>query len=666
MSQKDYSDKKPLVISLHGIRTFAPWQKVLADELGAKGFESKTLDYGFLGALKVILPWKRKAQVKWFRDEYTSKIPDGNLPSIICHSFGTYLVARAMENYEGIKFDQIILCGSIIPPDYDWQVLFDRGQVKRVLNECAKKDLVVKASPFFISDAGPSGAYEFDIKNDPRLCQRSVSKFGHSDYLHLLNFRDNWLPFLKGGPPPKDLPPLNKTFNWKIWLTITLLFLLLLSLIIGVAFYAGWKPDSWKKKGNKTTILVADFQSLSGRNRAVSETIIEQLQETTTSYSDVIVQALGETITVQQGSEVAKNKCLEKGGNILLWGWYSESDEQVSVSVYFEMLQPPKDIIIKKRRKLIASRAGFESFKIQEQLSEEMTYVLLLTLGLARFQVEDYEGAIERFTRATEQPVVPEEMTFRTYVYLYRGNSYARKGQFDSAIADFTKAIELNPQDAIAYNNRGNSYARIEQFNLAIADFTKAIELNPQDAIAYSNRGNSYDSKGQFDSAIADFTKAIELNPQDAIASYNRGNSYARIEQFNLAIADFTKAIELNPQDAIAYNNRGNSYDSKGQFDSAIADFTKAIELNPQDAIAYNNRGNSYTRIEQFNLAIADFTKAIELNPSYAIAYIGRAKAYKYNKDINAAILDLKQIPVLTTDQLLRQTADKMLEELKR
>jgi hypothetical protein len=335
MSSKDYPDTKPLVITLHGIRTFAPWQKVLADELGAKGFESKTLDYGFLGALKVILPWKRKAQVKWFRDEYTSKIPDGELPSIICHSFGTYMVARAMESYEGIKFNQIILCGSIIPPDYDWQTLFERGQVNRVLNECAKKDIVVKASPFFIGDAGPSGAQGFDSRDDNRLCQRYVSKFGHSDYLHSLNYRTNWLPFLKGGSPPKDLQPLNKKFNWKIWLTITLLLLLISLLFIG-AWYAGWifnldkkntnKEVVSKKDPTKTTILVAQFQSLSGGNKAVGETIFEQLQKETKMYSDVTIKALGETITANQGSEIAKNKCREQEGNILLWGWYSESN----------------------------------------------------------------------------------------------------------------------------------------------------------------------------------------------------------------------------------------------------------------------------------------------------------------------------------------------------
>jgi hypothetical protein len=226
-------EEKKLVITLHGIRTSAPWQKVLADELGTAGFDSKTFDYGFFGALRLILPWKRKAQVKWFSDQYVDKVSNGRVPSIISHSFGTYMIARAMESYGGITFDQVILCGSIVPMDYDWRVLFERGQVKRILNECAERDIAVKASPYFIKDAGPSGAYGFDI-NDERLCQRFVSKFGHSDYLNLSNFRSSWFPFLRGESPPTSLPALDKKTNWKFWMTIALVLLLLSATIIVV------------------------------------------------------------------------------------------------------------------------------------------------------------------------------------------------------------------------------------------------------------------------------------------------------------------------------------------------------------------------------------------------------------------------------------------------
>lgn len=234
VSLRGHEASKRVVITLHGIRTFAPWQKDLADELGKAGFNTKSLQYGYFGALKLVSHTHRKKQIDWFRDQYTliqKEYPD-TVPSIIAHSFGTYIVARALEMFDGIKFDQVILCGSIIPQGFDWQELFNSGQVRRVLNECAQKDIVVKSSPFFIQDAGPSGVYGFNQNDNIHLYQRFISKFGHSDYLHVLNFSENWIPFLKGGYTPKDRPTLNEEVNWRYWLTRIILLLLLTGLAI--------------------------------------------------------------------------------------------------------------------------------------------------------------------------------------------------------------------------------------------------------------------------------------------------------------------------------------------------------------------------------------------------------------------------------------------------
>ena len=72
-------------------------------------------------------------------------------------------------------------------------------------------------------------------------------------------------------------------------------------------------------------------------------------------------------------------------------------------------------------------------------------------------------------------------------------------------------------------NNRGLAYADKEDYDRAIADYDKALELDPKDATAYNNRGFTYDKKGDYDKAIADYNKALELDPKDATAYNNRG-----------------------------------------------------------------------------------------------------------------------------------------------
>jgi tetratricopeptide (TPR) repeat protein len=150
-----------------------------------------------------------------------------------------------------------------------------------------------------------------------------------------------------------------------------------------------------------------------------------------------------------------------------------------------------------------------------------------------------------------------------------------------------------------AYYNRGA--AKIEKGDLdgAIADYNRAIELNPKDARAYYNRGIAKRAKGDLDGAIADFSRAIELDPKYAIAYNNRGIAKDDKGDLDGAIADYNRAIELDPKHAVAYNNRGFDKEARGDLDGAIADYNRAIELDPKLAIAYNNRGNAEKKLSR-------------------------------------------------------------------
>jgi TonB family protein len=96
------------------------------------------------------------------------------------------------------------------------------------------------------------------------------------------------------------------------------------------------------------------------------------------------------------------------------------------------------------------------------------------------------------------------------------------KSDLDSAIANYTKAIELKPDDSAAYRGRGEAKYLKSDLDGAIADYTKAIELKPDDSAAYTGRGEAKRSKSDLDGAIADYTKAIEFNPNFGAAYYSR------------------------------------------------------------------------------------------------------------------------------------------------
>jgi tetratricopeptide (TPR) repeat protein len=130
------------------------------------------------------------------------------------------------------------------------------------------------------------------------------------------------------------------------------------------------------------------------------------------------------------------------------------------------------------------------------------------------------------------------------------GNDAYKLGNLDLAIMDYTKAIDINPNYAKAYDNRGVAYARQGSLTRAIDDFTMAIATNFKDAEAYNNRGHAYEEKGNLTQAVFDYTHAIENNTFYVKAYNNRMYVYYQLKEYDKAWADVHTVEAIGgPQD---------------------------------------------------------------------------------------------------------------------
>ena len=213
-----------------------------------------------------------------------------------------------------------------------------------------------------------------------------------------------------------------------------------------------------------------------------------------------------------------------------------------------------------------------------------------------------------------------------TTAYGNRGLAWAAQKEYDKAIADFDKAIELDPryattyhpQEASAYHDRGLAWYAQQAYAKAIADYDEAIALDPQKASAYHDRGLAWYAQQAYAKAIADYDEAIRLDPRYTTAYGNRGDAWYAQQAYAEAIADFDKAIALDPKDACAYLNRGAAWYAQKAYAKALADYDEAIRLDPKDARAYLNRGDAWYAQQAYAKAIADYDEAIARAPMTA------------------------------------------------
>jgi tetratricopeptide (TPR) repeat protein len=133
-------------------------------------------------------------------------------------------------------------------------------------------------------------------------------------------------------------------------------------------------------------------------------------------------------------------------------------------------------------------------------------------------------------------------------VHFLTGLAYTEMQQYERALEDYKRAIELNPEYAAAYSNRGLTYHELQQYEQALEDYKRAIELNPEEAAAYSNRGNTYYKLQQYEQALEDYGRAIELNPEYAAAYYNKSCTFALMKHVEKACEWLRKAINLDEE----------------------------------------------------------------------------------------------------------------------
>ena len=166
------------------------------------------------------------------------------------------------------------------------------------------------------------------------------------------------------------------------------------------------------------------------------------------------------------------------------------------------------------------------------------------------------------------------------------GDSFFYEGNYTSALAEYNKAAESEPKDAMAYLGRARVRFLAEQDEMALADVDKAIELNPNSVPAYEFRSWLRCASKDYEGALADIDKAIAIQPEDATLYISRGEIYREQGDSALGFADIDKGMKsLRAQakiNEISLYGRMLIHGDKENEEKAFARYCQILEINPE------------------------------------------------------------------------------------
>ena len=185
-----------------------------------------------------------------------------------------------------------------------------------------------------------------------------------------------------------------------------------------------------------------------------------------------------------------------------------------------------------------------------------------------------------------------------------------------SVLVPAAAELEAASDEAVQRNNLGASLLQQGKVDEAVAEFQKALALDPKYTAAHLNLGYAYDRKGQIDEAMAQYQKVIALEPGNVFAHNNLGVLYDKKGLYAEAIKEFEQVLQVDPSNATARDNLERAKSSKGiaqEREERFAQARKEVEARPNDPRAAYNLGRLHASFGEKNQALEWLAKALEL-----------------------------------------------------
>jgi tetratricopeptide (TPR) repeat protein len=250
--------------------------------------------------------------------------------------------------------------------------------------------------------------------------------------------------------------------------------------------------------------------------------------------------------------------------------------------------------------------------------------------------------------------------------YSRRGTALSARRDFEHAIADLTRACELDQTNAEYFYQRGIAYGENKQTDLAVADIDRAIELNPDHIAAHAVRAQLRFARKDKAGAIADLGAADRAAPKEADIRLFLARIYESLDLLPESAAQFDLWIPAHMDDAkmpVALNGRCWVRAMQGQdLSKALSDcndaLSRAAKGTPIYARILSNRGLVRLRLGDYDKSIGDYDASLKASPRDVGSYYGRGIAKlreKKTTEGNADIAEALKLRPTIADEFARR-----------
>ncbi|MBI5063913.1 MAG: tetratricopeptide repeat protein, partial [Desulfatitalea sp.] len=276
--------------------------------------------------------------------------------------------------------------------------------------------------------------------------------------------------------------------------------------------------------------------------------------------------------------------------------------------------------------------------------------------------VADWRSVFERASAQLEDGRLTEALDgYRTVLVLKpdlheahfnKGLIHLHRKEFQAAITDFGKAIELKPQWAQAFNYLGQACEGVNDLERAEQCYAKAHTLDPDMIPACFNLAQRLKARGYQEEATRLFEHAVAIQPDSVAAINNLGNMYRARQRFDAAIDCYRHILVLEPDLAEGHYNLGSALRLNESYQQAAIHLHRAVQLRPDYADAWNNLALTFKNMGDLDRALLCFNRAIALNPDLAVAHWNRSFVHLLKEDFSAGWIDFEwrfRLPQRTT-----------------